>query len=135
MAGGAQPNNKNAEKWTLEESQRFLSEVYQYVLDNEDCCSISEACSNLGWYETLFNYIEVKHKSVEFEPIKKAKELIKQRIIKYGLKNEYNPTMSIFILKTNHDMQDKQVVEQKNTNINLTPEQIKNISDNLDDNI
>ena len=134
MAGAPEGNN-NAEKWTLEESISFLDEVYNYVVNNEDCCSISEACSNLGWYETLFDYIKNKHKTIDFESLKKAYEVIKQRIIKKGLKSEYNPTMSIFILKTNHDMQDKVVVDQTNKNIELTPEQIKNISNEIDDNI
>ena len=134
---GAPEGNSNAEKWNIEESKKFLDKVYNYVLENEDCCSMSEACSNLGWYETLFHYIENKHKTINFEPIKKAAELVKQRIIKKGLKNEYNPTMSIFILKTNHDMQDRVVVDQtnKNVDVHLTDDQIKDISDSIDNNI
>jgi len=104
--------NKNREKWTIEESNKFLNTVYEYVKSHSDCCSLSEACSELGWYEEVFIYIQKKYSNVEFQPIKKASEIIKQRLIKKGLKNEYNPTMSIFILKTNHGMQDRQVIDQ-----------------------
>lgn len=106
----APKGNKNAEKWNIEQSQDFFDSILDYVEMNNDCCSMAEACSNLGWYETLLQYLQEKHKTIDFEPIKKAKEIIKQRIIKRGLKNEYNPTMSIFILKNNHDMKEK--VEQ-----------------------
>ena len=107
----APKGNKNAEKWTLEESKKLLNDVYNYVHDNDDCCSISEACANLGWYEELFVYIQNKHESIDFKPIKKAKEIVKQRLIKKGLNNEHNATMSIFILKNNHGMDDKTKVE------------------------
>ena len=48
---------------------------------------------------------------INFQPIKKAKAFIKQRLIDKGLKSEYNPTMCIFILKNNHDMKDKQDID------------------------
>ncbi len=113
----APKGNKNAEKWTLEESNKFFDKVLDYVLKHDDCCSMSEACSELGWYEELFVYIQNKHKTVDFKPIKKATELIKQRLIKKGLNSEYNPTMSIFILKANHGMNEHQPPKEKNTNI------------------
>lgn len=109
---GAPKNNKNAEKWTIEESQKFINAVYQYVLKNVDCCSIEEACCELGEYEKLLNYLENKGLDIDFNPVKRANALIKNRIIKKGLTNKYNPTMAIFVLKNNHDMKDKQEVEQ-----------------------
>ena len=116
----APEGNKNAEKWTIEASEKFLNEIYQYVLDNDDCCSLSEACSKLGWYEKVFCYIQEKHENVDFDPIKKAKELIKQRIIKKGLESKYNPTMSIFILKCNHEMiEGEKREDKKDTTITL----------------
>lgn len=116
----APKGNKNNEKWTLEKSEQFLNDVYNYVLEHEDCCSISEACAELGWYETLFEYLIEKFSSIEFEPIKKAKELVKKRIIKKGLKNEYNPTMSIFILKCNHEMKETTDPPKTPDNYNIT---------------
>ena len=113
--------NKNAEKWTLEESQKFIDSVYTYVLDNKDCCSLTEATTALGQYDDLLIYLRDKFDTVVFRSVKKAKDIIKHRIIKEGLKSKYNPTMSIFILKNNHDMKDKSEVDQS-ININWNEE-------------
>lgn len=103
----APKKNKNAEKWTIEESQKFIDSVYDYVNDNKDCSSLTEALTELGQYDDLLKYLDDKFKDIVFRSIKKAKDIIKQRIITKGLTNKYNPTMSIFILKNNHDMKDK----------------------------
>ncbi len=133
---GAPKNNKNAEKWTIKESQIFIDNVLNYIIKNKECCSIEEACCELGQYEKLLIYIENKYTNnelIDFNAIKKARGIIKQRIIKKGLKNEYNPTMCIFILKNNHDMKDKQEVDQTVTDkkapdlSQLTYEQLKDL--------
>lgn len=112
--------NTNAEKWTLEQSEIFCNEVLLFVIENEKCRSLATATSKLGQYESLLNYFEVKFK-IEFESIKRAKEIVKSRLIEQGLDGESNPTMAIFILKNNHDMADK--TENKNetqiTGLNL----------------
>jgi len=118
----AQLNNKNAEKWTIEESQTFIDSVYDYVLLHKDCCSLVEALTELEQYENLLNYLEKKFENVVFTSIKKSKDIIKQRIIKKGLNSEYNPTMSIFILKNNHDMKDKQDFNHSGE-ININPKE------------
>jgi hypothetical protein len=128
---GAPYGNKNAEKWTLEEAGKFFEDVYSYVKENKNCCSISEACSELGWYEKVFAYIQKKYENIDFNPIKKAGEVIKHRIIKKGLENEYNATMSIFILKNNHDMKDEYKNDNKNTNETKIIVQDKKTADQL----
>lgn len=117
----APKGNKNAEKWNIKESQRFFEQVLEYIQKNEECSSMSEACSALGWYEDIFCYIQNKHKSIDFKPIKKGMEILKHRIIKKGLTNKYNPTMSIFILKNNHGMEDKQVQDQNVKTLDIPP--------------
>ena len=106
--------SKNAEVWTITESQKFIDSVFTYVLEHKDCCSIEEACCELGEYEKVLNYLENKFKDnqdVNFNAIKKAKGILKNRILKQGLNNKYNPTMAIFVLKNNHDMKDKSEVD------------------------
>ncbi len=103
----APKGNKNAEKWTFEESQMFINSIGAYVESSKDCTSLEKACTELGQYEELLTYIYKKFDIIDLRPIKKAKAIIKQRIIDKGLKSEYNPTMCIFILKNNHDMKDK----------------------------
>ena len=108
--GGAPLGNKNGEVWTFELSEKLAKDVLTYVKENERCRSLATACSRLGYYESLIQYLEGRF-NVEFESIKEAKEIIKGRLIEQGLDGDANATMAIFILKNNHNMADKQ--EQK----------------------
>lgn len=120
MKAGAPKGNKNAEKWTKEQAQGFIDRILQEVETDINCTSIEKAAVNIGWYESLLVYLENKFQDIDLMPIKKSKAIIKSRLIEKGLKNEYNPTMTIFILKNNHDMKDKQEVDQ-NVNVNEIP--------------
>ena len=111
-------DNQNALKWTLEKTKDFCQQVYEYVLENDECSSLTKALTSLGGYDELLCYLEKKHKNeFDFQPIKEAKDIVKARLIEKGLYNKVNSTMAIFILKNNHDMADK--VESKvDTSIN-----------------
>lgn len=98
--------NTNAETWTLEQAEDFCSEVYNILLDNKSIRTLGGACLKAGGYETLIYYLQQKF-NTEFESIKKAKEIVKERLIEQGLDGDANPTMAIFILKNNHDMKDR----------------------------
>lgn len=104
--------NTNAVKWNEQNAMEFCENVLEYVRNNDDCVSLSDAFSSLGGYESQFVYLKERFPDVNFVPIKEAKEIIKARIIKQGMYNKANATMAIFILKNNHDMADK--VETKN---------------------
>ena len=109
---GAPLGNKNNSIWTLEKTIDFCQQVYEFVLTNDDCSSLTKALTSLGGYDELLCYLEKKHKNeFDFQPIKEAKDIVKARLIEKGLYNKVNPTMAIFILKNNHDMADK--IEQK----------------------
>ena len=104
--------NKISEKWTLEATELYCEEVYQYIKNNDDCSSLTKALTELGGYDDLLCYLENKHKKeYDFKPIKESKDIVKARLIEKGLYNKVNSTMAIFILKNNHDMADK--IEQK----------------------
>jgi len=105
-------NNKNAVKWNEQNAMDFCLKVLEYVKNNDDCISLSDAFSTLGSYESQFVYLKERFPDLDFVPIKEAKEIIKGRIMKQGMYNKANATMAIFILKNNHDMADK--VETKN---------------------
>ena len=102
----APKENTNAEKWTLE-AEKFCNSVLAYIEQNKKCRSLSEACTELGQYEDLINYLSNKF-DVVFRPIKRAKDIVKNRLVSQGLDGDANPTMAIFILKNNHNMTDKQ---------------------------
>ena len=121
MAGGAPKGNNNAEKWTHKEINEFIENVYDYVIKNKGCCSLGEAVTECGQYESLLRYFKEKNlKNVDFAPIKRVKDIIKQRIIKKGLESEYNATMSIFVLKANHGMKDNPDEDSKKDKYDFT---------------
>ena len=115
----APKGNTNNLKWTDMEINQFIDKVYTYVVDNKDCNTLVEAITESVQYEAILRHFK-RNETIDFTPIKKAKDIIKHRIIDNGLKNKFNPTMSIFILKNNHDMKDKQEREHSGS-INIPP--------------
>lgn len=113
----APKGNKNACKWTEEKANDFFDKVLHHIKENEDCCSLAEATVEAGYYETVAQYLQEKFEGVDFESFKKAMNILKARIIKRGLEHKYNATMSIFMLKNNHGMQEK--IHNENTVTNL----------------
>jgi hypothetical protein len=99
--------NTNAEKWTIEEAEKFCNDVLEVLQTDKKIRTLGGACLKAGGYETLIHYLEEKYNTV-FEPIKKSREIVKERLIEQGLDGDANPTMAIFILKNNHNMTDKQ---------------------------
>lgn len=98
--------NTNAEKWTLEEAMSFCDEVLSILEKDKKIRTLGGACVRAGGYEELVSYFEHKFDTV-FKSIKRAKEIVKERLIEQGLDGDANPTMAIFILKNNHDMKDR----------------------------
>lgn len=103
---GAPKENTNAEKWTIEDAELFCNNVLKYIEDNKRCRSLSEAAVECGEYEELISYLCNKF-GIVFKSIKKAKDIVKNRLVNQGLDGDANPTMAIFILKNNHNMKDR----------------------------
>lgn len=112
--------NKNAEKWTLEEAEKFCDDVLEYVINNKKCRSISEACTELGEYEELISYLCNKFDTV-FKSIKRAKDIVKNRLVNQGLDGDAHATMAIFILKNNHGMKDRHDITSDEKAVNEKP--------------
>ena len=100
--------NTNAEKWDLKLTEMFFDDILKYVKENPKCRSLAEAAVEVGEYEELIQYLINKYPNTVFKSIKKAKDIVKNRLVNQGLDGEANPTMAIFILKNNHNMTDKQ---------------------------
>lgn len=100
--------NNNAEKWDLQLTEMFFDDILKYVKDNPKCRSLAEAAVEVGEYEELVQYLINKFPDTVFKSIKKAKDIVKNRLVNQGLDGDANPTMAIFILKNNHGMSDKQ---------------------------
>jgi len=133
---GAPIGSKNAEKWTLDKANELIGKIYEFVETTQDCYSLGMACVEAGSYETQVYYLRDKFKDVEgfnFEPIKKALEICKNRIIRQGLKGEINNTMSIFVLKCNHDMIETSKVDVTTNGENVSIPPISWVKNNTED--
>lgn len=119
----APKGNINAEKWTLEATNELFDNILEYIINDEKCRSISEAAIEVGEYEHLVMYLENKYSEIDFTSIKKAREIVKNRLVNQGLDGKANSTMAIFILKNNHGMTDKQQTDitTNGNSINTTP--------------
>jgi len=112
--------NDNAEKWSFEKAEAFCEKVLYILSSQTNIRTLGGACIEAGGYEELICYFEKKFKTV-FQPIKKAKEIVKSRLVEQGLDGEVNPTMAIFILKNNHNMKDRTDVTTNDKDIESTP--------------
>jgi len=106
--GGAPDGNTNAEKWDLLTTEMLFDDVLKYIQKTPKCRSLSEAIVEVGEYEELISYLLNKYPNVVFKSIKKAKDIVKNRLVQQGLDGDANATMAIFILKNNHNFTDKQ---------------------------
>jgi len=101
--GRVNNGGKTYEIWTLEKAEEYCEKVYQYAVDHEDCYTLGMAAVQCGEYEEVITYIQKKFE-IEFQSIKKAKQLIKERCVKLGMQGKTNATMTIFNLVNNFDM-------------------------------
>lgn len=100
----APKGNKNAEKWTKKEAKKFVDSVLGYIKENDDCIFIGEPVTELGEYRELWNYIS---KKFDFHTIKVVESILESRLVKKGVSNASNATMTIFTLKNNYGWTDK----------------------------
>lgn len=105
--------------WTEEKASKFCDDVLEYIQQNTKCRSISEAAVNCGEYEELISYFRTKF-GKDFKSIKRAKDIVKNRLVNQGLDGDANTTMAIFILKNNHDMKDRVDHTTDNKPVNTT---------------
>lgn len=114
----APKGNKNAEKWTEQESKKLVDSVLDYVENTADCYFIGEAVTSLGEYRELWNYIS---KKFDFHTIKKVESILESRLVKAGLTNSTNPAMTIFTLKNNYNWTDKVQNDNISSDGSMTP--------------
>ena len=105
-------------KWTLEKAYEFFDDVLDEVIKGDENYTLGSAAVEVGQYEELINYLENKFPDEDFKSLKKARNIIKDRLIWRGLYNKVNTAMAIFVLKNNHGMADK-----TDANVNLHTEQ------------
>jgi hypothetical protein len=101
--------NKNAEKWTLEKSVKFMKEALKTLENNADIMFIGTLAVRQSSYKDIYTYLTNKFKdnNVIFSTKKKIDAIIEERLFKSALKNDINATVAIFGLKNNHGWKDK----------------------------
>lgn len=125
--------NTNAEKWDLNRADMFFDDILKHVQKNKKCRSLSEAAVEVGEYEELISYLLNKFSNTVFKSIKKAKDIVKNRLVNQGLDGEANATMAIFILKNNHNMTDKQQTDVTTNGKDLNTAPTIVFTDNTED--
>lgn len=136
----AKMNNKNAEKWTVEEARALAKKALSVISD--DCFYLSEVAVKCDTYRQIFEYLALKFKDdkVVFDTIKKMENKCESIIARKTGDGEIVPSLGIFILKAYH-----RLTETSNLNIQgemttntrqaLDPETAKKISDDLEDEV
>ena len=75
------------------------------------------------WAEKFASNAEIS------DTIKVIREILETRAIVWAMKEELNPTSTIFHLKNNYKWVDKQEIDQRNLNIDTTPTELANMTD------
>ncbi len=105
MAYDGLKDNKNAEKWTIEEATAFMDEA---ILLSEDIQYdfIGEVAKAQGSYHHVYSYLEDK-----FTELKKHHKIIKSNCeancFFNGKKGDIVPSLAIMNLKSNHGWTDR----------------------------
>jgi hypothetical protein len=111
-------NNKNAEKWKIEDARTLLEDALKIVKDNPDLIWIGQIAEKQDTYRQIYDYLIEKFKEeTVFNTIKRQiGSILESRIVTGSINGDYNPTMVIFTLKNNFGWVDAQKVEQEITN-------------------
>ncbi len=100
-------NNKNAEKWTLEEATVFFDEAIDLSKDDEKKFDfIGEVAREMGTYRAIFIYLSDK-----FIELKSKHETLLTNLeancFLHGKKGDIVPSLAIMNLKSNHKWTDR----------------------------
>lgn len=102
---GAPKENKNAEKWTLEESMNFLNKAIQ-TAKKKKLDFIGEVAQELDTYRDIFTYL--KDKFTECKPLyKRLEQECEANCFAHGKNGDIVPSLAIVNLKSNHGWTDR----------------------------
>lgn len=101
----APKENTNAEKWTLEESEKFMNEALE-LSKNKDYDFVGEIAKELNQYHHLFSYLRDKFPELKSQ-YKKIYSNCEANCFFNGKKQNITPSMAIMNLKSNHQWTDR----------------------------
>lgn len=102
---GAPIENKNAEKWTIEEATKFFNEALE-LSKTKDYDFIGEVARDLGQYHQLFGYLTDKFPELKTLE-KKIYSNCEANCFLNGKKGDIVPSLAIMNLKSNHGWTDR----------------------------
>ena len=112
-------NNTNAEKWTLEEAEKFFNEAYELSKDKQ-YDFIGEIAKELNQYHHLFVYLSDKYPMLK-STFEKIKSNCEANCFYNGKKQNIVPSLAIMNLKSNHGWTDRVDTTTKGNEINNRP--------------
>lgn len=112
---GAPKENTNAEKWTLDESIKFM-ELALKTAKEKGHDFIGEVASELDTYREIFVYLKDKFK--ECKPLyKRLEQQCESNCFSHGKTGEIVPSLAIMNLKSNHGWTDRMDTTSKGNEI------------------
>lgn len=132
MAYDGLKNNKNAEKWTIEEATKFFNEAIE-LSKNKDYDFIGEVCKDLNQDKGVFDYLIDKFKGNDFKTLKRRiKYNCEVNCFRNAKKGDIIPSLAIMNLKSNHGWTDRVDTTSKGKEITSITRTIIDESTNQD---
>jgi len=128
----APKENKNAEKWTLEEATIFIEKAVELSQDTE-YDFIGEIAKELNQYKEIFSYLVDKFPELK-QQHKRLVSNCESNCFYNGKKNKIVPSLAIMNLKSNHGWTDRIETNNTNNNINQDVTPISFVKSNNDRN-
>jgi len=112
---GAPKKNKNAEKWTLDESIDFMESAL-LIAKKKKLDFIGEVASELDTYREIFVYLKDKFKECK-TLYKRLEQQCESNCFSHGKTGDIVPSLAIMNLKSNHGWTDRIDQTSKNEKI------------------
>lgn len=105
MAYETLKNNKNSEKWTLDEATKFMNEALELSNDKK-YDFVGEVAKDLNQYHHLFGYLKDKFKELTYQ-YNMIYANCESNCFYNGKKQNITPSLAIMNLKSNHKWTDR----------------------------
>jgi len=124
-----------SEKWTEKKAVKIGNDLIKWLKADDENIFFNEfLIIKNDYYEELISYLSKKFTSF-LKLIENAKKIQELKLVKFGVFDKLNATMTKFTLINNHNWKDKQEIEQTAKNdfkIIVSSEEEKQDIENLD---
>lgn len=122
-------------KWTEKKALKLGAELLAWIKDKEENIFFEEfLLIENDYYPTLIAYLKNKYQSFS-KLLVTAKKIQEIKLVKYGVMDKLNSTMTKFVLINIHDWKDKKEIDNttdlKIKEVDLSKENIKSVLDVL----